>query len=259
LIVLAGDAGGTNTRLALFDAAGGALRQVADGKYPSRGHAGLAEIVRLFLAEHAASPERASVGIAGPVRDGHAKATNLPWDVDAKDVAVAAGVPKASLLNDLEANAWGLRAIAATDFVELQAGAPGAQGNQALISAGTGLGEAGLFWDGRTHRPFACEGGHCSFAPRDETESALFAHLAAQFGHVSWERVLSGPGLVNIHGFLRKRSGADAPSWLVDEMRAGDPSAAISRAALAGRDEICSDALDLFVGLYGAEDRKSVV
>jgi glucokinase len=252
-IVLAGDTGGTNTRLALYEAGDAALTPVADAKFGSREHAGLSEIVRAFLSAAPARPERATFGIAGPVRNGRVHATNLPWDVDAADVAAAAGVAKATLLNDLEANAWGLAAIPASDVVTLQAGAPGATGNAALVSAGTGLGEAGLYWDGRAHRPFACEGGHASFAPRSALEIELLEHLAQEFGHVSWERVLSGPGLVNIHAFLRRRAGAPEPKALAEEMRAGDPAAAISRAALSGTDGVASQALDLFVGFYGAE------
>jgi glucokinase len=252
LIVLAGDVGGTNARLALFDAVDGSLETVADARYASREHPGLAPIVRAFL-DGRPRPERATFGVAGPVRHGRVKATNLPWDVDAKDVAAAAGVATASLLNDLEANAWGLRAIPADDVVTLQTGAADAEGGQALIAAGTGLGEAGLFWDGRGRRPFASEGGHSTFAPRNELEIEMLQYLALEFGHVSWERVLSGPGLANIHSFLRRRVGAHEPPWLAEQMRAGDPSAAISRAGLEGKDEFCSAALDLFVDLYGAE------
>src|SRR5262249_40378786 len=145
-IVLAGDTGGTNTRLALFDAQGDSLSPIADARFDSRGHAGLAEIVRTFLETAPARPAPATFGLAGPVRDARAPTTNLPWDVDSEDVARAAGVPRASLVNDLEANAWGLAAIPPSELVTLQAGAQGATGNAALIAAGTGLGEAGLFW-----------------------------------------------------------------------------------------------------------------
>jgi len=234
-------------------AAPDALRVVEVRRYASRDAAGLAEIVARFMAETGLRGERASFGIAGPVREGRVRATNLPWEVDAADVAAAAGLPRVTLLNDLEANAWGLRALPPAAFVTLQEGAPGATGNAALLSAGTGLGEAGLHWDGREHRPFACEGGHATFAPRTPLEVELMQHLAGRFGHVSWERVLSGPGLVNVWRFLLARRGAEEPPWAADAKRRNDLGAEITKAALAGSDAVASEALDLLVGFYGAE------
>jgi glucokinase len=256
--VLAGDAGGTNTRVAVFEATAGApaadaLRLVEARRYASRDAAGLGEIVAQFLAETGLRGERACFGVAGPVRDGQVRATNLPWNVDAAEVASAAGLPAATLLNDLEANAWGLRALPAAAFVTLQAGAPDAAGNAALISAGTGLGEAGLHWDGGQHRPFACEGGHATFAPRTPLEVELLEHLARRFGHVSWERVLSGPGLANVWRFLLERRGAAEPAWAAEAERNNGLGAEITKAGLAGSDAVCAEALDLFVGFYGAE------
>lgn len=253
MLVLAGDAGGTNTRLAIFDAQGGTMREVARAKFPSGEHAGLSSIARAFVASSGAAPSHACFGIAGPVRDGRVHATNLPWDVDARELASALGLPRVTLMNDLEANAWGLSAIAPADLLTLQEGAAGAQGNAALISAGTGLGEAGLFWDGRRHRPFASEGGHASFAPRTPLEFELLTWLAHEHGHVSWERVLSGPGLVSIHAFLRRKRATPEPKWLAAQMLESAPASAISRAALEGKDEICEEALDLFTGFYAAE------
>ena len=139
------------------------------------------------------------------------------------------------------------------DFVTLNAGVADAEGNQAVISSGTGLGEAGLYWDGKKHRPFACEGGHSDFAPRNELEAELFRHLREKFGRVSYERVLSGPGLLNIYEFLRDTRRGEETAALAEEMRRADPAAVISRAALAGKYELCVKALDLFVSVYGAE------
>ena len=256
--VLAGDTGGTNTRLAVFDGASVApgaseLKLVAEGRFPSPGSSGLSEIVLRFLGECGLRPDRATFGVAGPVRGGKVRATNLPWEVDAREVASAIGLPSVRLLNDLEANAWGLRALPAEAFVVLHDGAPGASGNAALISAGTGLGQAGLYWDGTSHRPFACEGGHSSFSPRTPLEFALLDHLSQRFGHVSWERVLSGPGLANVFRFLLRHHGAPEPAWVAEAERAGGLPAAISDAAVAGSDELCVQALDLFCGFYGAE------
>lgn len=249
-MILAGDIGGTNTRLALFETPGGSGvspekglgRQalVVEERFPSREHATLDEIVRAFVAKHGARVEAACFGIAGPVKGGRSETTNLPWVVDARRLAGELGTERVGLVNDLEANAHGIAELAPADFHVLNAGAAGAAGNAAVISAGTGLGEAGLAWDGARHHPFASEGGHADFAPRGDLEIELWRFLTKEFrlSHVSWERVLSGPGLVNIHRFL---GGAL------------DSAAAISAAAAAGRDRAAVQALDLFVSIYGAE------
>ena len=236
-MILAGDIGGTNTRLALFD--GDPREPAALTTYPSSVHAGLEEMVEAFLAEHSAQVERACFGVAGSVRDGHCvDTTNLAWPVEGSSLARALGLPAVSLLNDLEANARGIAALGPEDFAVLNDGDPNARGNAAVISAGTGLGEAGLYWDGERHRAFTCEGGHTDFGPRSEVEVDLWRFLAAEHGHVSYERVCSGMGLVNIYRFL-----------------GGGPveAAEISRSALAGTDERAVRALDLMVSIYGAE------
>jgi glucokinase len=168
-------------------------------------------------------------------------------------VATALGVDRALVINDLEATAWGLSVLPPTDLAVLQAGRPAATGNAAVIAAGTGLGEAGLVWDGRRHRPFASEGGHADWAPQDELQLDLWRFLAVERGHVSVERVLSGPGLHNIYRFLRDARGLAEPAWLADALREGPPAPVISRAALEGRSELCARALDTFVAIYGAE------
>jgi len=260
-LILAGDIGGTNTRLALYDAATGGgpdgLRQVAVEKTASKEHAGLGEIARAFLARHApgAPIEAAGFGIAGPVRDGRCVATNIPWVIDARALEEMLGLrPRTvTLMNDLEANAHGIGGLATSDFLSLREGALDPSGSKAIISAGTGLGEAGLVRvDGRLV-PFATEGGHATFAPRDETEIELLRYLLRTRAHVSWEHVLSGPGLVNVYSFLRDTGrGVEEPS-LRDEIASGDAAGAISRAALKGSSPLASRALDLFVSLYGHE------
>ena len=249
-MILSGDIGGTNARLCLFDEE---LRPAAEKTYPSREHAGLGEILRHFLEETGASVRSACLGVAGPVRKGKCRTTNLPWTVDVGAISRDLGLPRITLLNDLEATAHGIQVLGPEDLVVLNRGEAGAEGNAALIAAGTGLGEAGLFWDGREHRPFATEGGHASFAPRDERETALLRHLLTRFDSVSWERVVSGPGIHNIYRFLRDSAAEEEPEWLEKEMREGDPVAVITRTALSGVSSICSGALDLFVSLYGAE------
>ncbi len=251
--VLAGDIGGTKTRLAIFDVSGNRLWTVAEETCSSQKHASLHAIIQSFLPRHETIVAAACFGIAGPVRHHQVDATNLPWRVNASELEQRFDIGPVSLLNDLEANAWGIAALEDDDFAELHAGDPDASGNAAIIAAGTGLGEAGMYFDGERLRPFATEGGHADFSPRSEQEIALLRFLSRQYRHVSWERVLAGPGLVNIHRFLRRQRGAGTPAWLTQQMREGDPAAAISAAAQAGKDEICAASLEMFVRLYGAE------
>ena len=252
-MILGGDIGGTHTRLALFDDEG---RRAADGvkrEYPSREHASLDVIVRQFVSETGVRPGAACFGVAGPVRNGRCVATNLPWIVDAEELGRELGA-RTWVINDLEAMAWGLGALRRDELAELSPGAPGAVGNAAVVAAGTGLGEAGLYWDGRQHQPFASEGGHASFAPADDVEVELLRWLQGRFGqHVSWERVVSGPGLVSLYEFLRDSGRGEEPSWLAEAIRTGDPGAVIAAAALEGRSPLASDALHRFVSLYGRE------
>lgn len=184
--------------------------------------------------------------------DGRCTATNLPWVVD--EASLAAGIParRVKLLNDLEATGYGILELPPPSLAPLQTGAP-RQGNMVLIAAGTGLGEALLIWDGARHRVVASEGGHADFAPRTDLEMELFRFLRREFGRVSYERVLSGPGLTNIYRFLRASDGGAEPDWLRARMDAGDPSAVVAEVALAERDPRAVHALDMFVSIYGAE------
>jgi glucokinase len=253
-MILAGDIGGTSARLAVFQVADGALKMVHKKVYASQKHTGLEDIAKKFVAEYGLNVDQACFGIAGPVIQGRVETPNLSWVVDSQSLARELKLPRVSLINDLEANAHGIAALRPEDFAVINKGNPDSQGNTAVISAGTGLGEAGLFWDGERHRPFACEGGHCDFAPRNELETALLLHLLRSKDHVSWERVLSGPGLVTIYEFLRDTGRAAEPAALAAELsHARDASKFISEAGLAGKYEICRQALDLFVAVYGAE------
>lgn len=252
-MILAGDVGGTHTRLAVFDDKGGRLTPAAEATFPSREHGSLESVLRKFSGAHPLPIDRACFGVAGPVRHGRCDATNLAWMVDSALIAKELGLKRVELINDLEANAWGLGVLDADDYAVLNAGAPDAEGNMAIISAGTGLGEAGLYWDGKAHRPFATEGGHSDFAPRNHLEMELLDYLLKQFQRVSYERVVSGPGLLNIYGFLRDTGRGEEPAWLAEQIRRQDPGAVISQAAMSGKSELCVQALDLFVSLYGAE------
>ena len=210
-MILSGDIGGTSTRLALFEASGGLLRAAAQARYPSRDYAGLAEIVGVFTAAHPHPILAACFGIAGPIREGRVETPNLPWVIEASRLAAQLRLAGVTLLNDLEANAWGVFTLKDEDVATLAAGIPAKDGNAAILSAGTGLGEAGYHWDGSSLHPFASEGGHSDFAPHDELTIELFRWLHQRYGHVSWERVLSGPGLVNIFTFLREARHRPAP------------------------------------------------
>lgn len=250
--ILAGDIGGTKTRLAILKVTGTQVQVEREAAYPSGDHATFPDLLDIFLAG-ADIPSHAAFGIAGPVKGRVVQVTNLPWHIDADALRQQFRFAHCTLINDLEGTAYGLPALGSDDLLVLQAGAPDACGNAAVIAAGTGLGEAGLFWDGQRHQPFATEGGHASFSPGDELEMTFFLYMKQQFGHVSWERVVSGMGLLSLHRFLCLHRRADIPQWLTDEMHSGDTAAAIANAALAGRDEICAETIDWFVRLYGAE------
>ena len=252
-MILAGDIGGTNTRLALIEERDGRLVPVAQARYRSREHASLETVLRAFVAANPGSVDQAAFGIAGPVLAGVCDATNLPWIVDAARIAREFGIQRVGLINDLEANAWGVAALSSDDVAVLSPGSGETRGNLALISAGTGLGIAGVYWDGTQHRPFASEGGHADFAPRSRLEMDLLEFLLKQFPRVSYERIVSGPGLQNIYRFLRETGRGEEPPWLAARLREQDPSAVVSQAALSGESALCVQALDLFVAIYGAQ------
>ncbi len=252
-MILAGDIGGTHARLAFVTVEGKNLSITAEATYPSREYTSLEAVLDRFLSEHRQPVRHACFGIAGPVRDNRGDATNLAWVVDGGSLAQRLHLDEVRVINDLEANAYGIGVLTAKDFHLLQAGAAGLPGNAAIIAAGTGLGEAGLYWDGTRHRPYATEGGHTDFAPRDPLEAELLWYLRAQFDHVSYERVVSGPGLFNIYRFLRETGRAEEPEWLAKQLTGQDASPIIARLGLEGSPEICTRALDLFVSAYGAE------
>lgn len=252
-MILAGDIGGTNARLAYFQPQNGHLKLVSERVFPSREHRELGEIVTRFLDESGTRPEAACFGIAGPVQNGRVETSNLPWVIEQSLLAKQIHTPATVLINDLEASAWGIGALAEGDLVPLNRVSGTAVGNQAVIAPGTGLGEAGLFWDGTRHNVFACEGGHTDFAPQNDLQIELLRFLIAKFGHVSYERVLSGPGLVNVYEFLRESGCGKESASTAATMKTGDPAAVISRAALSGQDELAEKALDVWISVYGAE------
>jgi glucokinase len=253
---LAGDIGGTKTVLALFQRSGDGLELVRDGTFPSQGHATFEEILGEFLAGQPGVPlVSACLGVAGPVVDGRSHTTNLPWVLDERELAQVLKTARVKLLNDLEATAFGMPFLRADELCDLKPGAqPTPKGNVAVIAAGTGLGEAMLYWDGQRYHPIASEGGHADFAPRDDREIELLKYLQEPSGgHVSYERVLSGPGIHNIYRFLRDRGYYPEPPWLAQTIEAGDPNAIITQLGLVGDQPLCSAALEMLCSIYGAE------
>jgi glucokinase len=251
-MILAGDVGGTKTNVALLESNGAGLEILRFESYQSREHASLDEIIDAFLGTGAITLEAAGFGVAGPVIGGRAITTNLPWHIDAGKLADRFGLPTAALLNDVEAHAWAVDRLADADLLTIQPGSSGA-GNVAIVAAGTGFGVSALIRSAGITVSLASEGGHADFAARSAIEADLLGYLRSRFGHVSVERVLSGPGLVHLYEFLREAGGAVEPEWLGAELAGGDAPATISRTAVSGRNETCERALDLFLELYGAE------
>lgn len=255
-MILAGDIGGTNTRLALCEQHGQGFRIIAEEKFVSADFSGLDQIIGQFLNGKSETVEKACFGVPGPVEGEIVKLANLPWVVNAQKIKLLLGIEKIGLINDLEANAYGLCELEENDFAVLNEGTKNPTGNAAIISAGTGLGEAGMHFEVamKTRHPFASEGGHADFAPRNELEIELLRFLFAKFKRVSVERVLSGKGLENIYEFLRDTGREDEPVWLAEEIAEnGDGAAVISNNGISGKAPICEIALEIFVSIYGAE------
>ncbi len=255
-MILAGDIGGTNARLAAFETEGNRLQCVVEKVYPSKEHNGLPEIVSHFVKTEGIPAQSACFGVAGPVRGGRSKISNLPWVIDSRELATQLRLRTVGLINDLEAFAYGIDALDSKDFVTISEGSGDAEGNMAVVSAGSGLGEAGLYWDGFRHHPFACEGGHTEFAPKNDLEVELLQYLMKKYGHqhVSNERILSGPGVRNVYEFLRDTSKEEEPAWLTEQLAsARDVPALISELALTKKVPICDRTLSIFVSVFGSE------
>ncbi len=252
-MILAGDIGGTKTNVALFNdelkIVPGSQLRFPSGKYPS-----LEAVLDAYLAEKPASIAAAGFGVAGPVKDGKTNATNLPWQVDVAVLASKLGVKRVALVNDLVANAYGIRVLPKESFHVIQAGTVNPVGNQAIVSPGTGLGQAALFWNGSGHVPSGAEGGHTDFAPRDDVQIDLLRWLQREFcGRATYERVACGPGLWNIYRFLRQSGRHTEPEWLAAKLeKAADKSPVVSAAAMEGTAPIAVAALDIWVNVLAA-------
>jgi glucokinase len=278
-MILAGDIGGTKTNLALFEWTTERVEPVRLESFPSGDYQSLENILTEFLTPPSRSSSPASLdteedspdsqarnpssgsiqlsaacfGIAGPIIDNRCQTTNLPWIVDGPAIGKQFGIPRVQLLNDLEATAYGILWLRPDELEVLNTGNPPKKRQAfALIAAGTGLGEGILFWDGKSYRPMPSEGGHADFAPSDDLEIDLLRYLRGQYLHVSYERILSGPGLHAVYEFLRDTK-KNEPTWLAEKIKAGNPAAEIAQAGLQGQAEIAKQALDMFASIYGAE------
>ncbi len=250
-MILAGDIGGTKSHLALFSELADGLTLVREQIFHSSQFGSIDDLVSSFVGRES-DLAAVALGIPGPVVEGRAQATNLPWEVDSVALRAVLRVDHVLLLNDLEATAHGIATLTSEQLCTVNAGVC-KPGNMALIAAGTGLGEAALHWDGHQHWPSPSEGGHSDFSPRNTAEVELLQWLIAQFGHVSWERVLSGPGLGNLYRFLRDTGKAAESPAVAQRMATADPNAVITELGVAGSDPLCTQTVDLFITLYGSE------
>lgn len=251
-MILAGDIGGTKTWLALFEDVK-TRKIVKHVKYPSQNYSSLEEIIKEFLSDIPSPPSYACFGVAGPVEKGTSRVTNLPWVIDAKKMASSLHIDQIFLINDLEANAWGIRCLHEDELYVILEGKKDNIGNQALISAGTGLGEAGLYFNGKEHIPFASEGGHCNFAPSDEEELEIWRYFYKLYGHVSFERLLCGKGLVNLYNFYLQLHKKEEAFEVKEQMKQQDPAQVIYEYALSKKCEMCEKAVRKFLSIYGSE------
>jgi glucokinase len=256
-MIVAGDVGGTKVHLALYNKTGTGYVSVRDAKFPAHEFDSLEAVVHAFLkqgSEDKSAITAACFGVPGPVRDGRLKLTNLPWTLDCRDLSKALSIQHVFLINDLEANGYGIPQLAPDKIFHLHHGDNPAVGHRGLMSAGTGLGQALLIWDGQQHRPIASEGGHGDFAARSNREIALLQYLRDTLkGRVSWERVVSGIGIKNIYNFLRDVEKINEPSWLCDRMKAEDPNAVIGECSEDGSSSLCFETMKTFTSAYGAE------
>jgi len=253
-VILAGDVGGTKTQLGLFRVENGVPVLIGANRYATADFPCLEKICTDFLRLSKVAIESACFGVPGPIIGGEARATNVPWTMREDALSRGLNGTRVRLINDMGAAAYGIVHLADSETRVLQRGAlPMHQGNVAIIGVGTGLGETALVFENGRHYAVASEGGHASFAPRDDEQIELYRYLRARFGHVSVERVLSGPGLFNIYNFLRTRRATPEPKWLTELLEAKDAGAVIGDAALNHRDPECVHALEMFVDIFGAE------
>jgi glucokinase len=255
-MLLAGDIGGTKTSLAIYGREAGPRVALAEATFPSARYASLEDIVVEFLLRSGLTVEHASFGVAGPVVEGRASITNLPWTIDVADMADSLRISSVCLLNDLAAIANAVPYLTTEDYDTVVPGQAVKGGAIAVIAPGTGLGEAFLTWDGTRYRAHPSEGGHADFAPVNPREVQLLCYLLERFDHISYERVCSGKGIPNIYNFLKDSGYAEEPAWLAEELAStDDPTRVIVRCASdPGKASVlCSATLEAFALILGTE------
>ena len=253
---LVGDIGGTKTNIVVLEEGSKQkYKPLYEQSFGSKNFDSLRTLVKNVLDENGFKITSACFGVAGPVKNGRCEATNLPWIIDSKKIAEVLNIDQAKvyLLNDLEAAAYGIECLEEKDLYVLNKGNPQKNGTRCLISAGTGLGESIMVWDGKKYKPIPSEGGHTDFAPRNKIEIDLLNHLINKYGRVSYERILCGPGLMNVYEYFKETSYQDISAWLHEIIKKEDPSAVISEIGMSKKDECCEKTLELFVSVYGAE------
>jgi glucokinase len=253
-LYLAGDIGGTKTRLALYSPKIGPHKPFVDKTYLSNDFPSLESIVQEFLVDRSEKILSASLGVAGPVIQGRSRITNLRWVIDAKKISQEIDNAPVDLLNDMQSIAFAIPNLKSTDLEQLVPGDPDPQGTIGIVAPGTGLGEGFLVWIGNSYKPFPSEGGHASFGPETSEQLQLLNFLLPRFGHVSFERVCSGIGIINLYTFLKEGVGLEEPEWLRQQlMKEEDLTPVIVQNGLNRRAEICMRALDLFTSILGSE------
>lgn len=252
-MILVGDIGATNARLALFDSAE-SLNPIKETKFLSKNYTSLISVIEEFLGKEKIKIETGCFGVPGPVKNGRCETTNIPWIVDINEISKYFNISKAYLLNDVEANAYGISCLKDKDFYVLNIGEPNSKANACILAAGTGLGEAGLFYDGKRLIPFASEGGHTDFGPQNDLEIELLKFLSEKYGHVSYESVLSGPGIFNLYQFLLTKKIEKKDKDLEREIQNhAEPQVIITKNGLTKESKLCEKVLDWFISIYGAE------
>lgn len=254
ILVLAADIGGTKTNLGLFKSYNSKMILQQQKKYASKAYDSFHEIIKNFLQElQCGVPKRLCVGVAGPVIHGRVETTNLPWKLNANILKSETGIDEVSLINDLEATAYGLAGVGDADVVTLHKGNDHVLGNIAIVAPGTGLGEAGMFWDGANYHPFATEGGHAFFGPEDELDAELLLYLRKTHGQVSWEHVACGPAIHALYLFLRDVKNMQEAPAIAAQLSIEDPSKVISEHAVSESCELCIKTMQLFVKYLARE------
>jgi glucokinase len=251
-IVLAADVGGTKTNMALFEVKDTQFNILSEKSYHTKDYTSFTEMVRSFHSNKLIKIDSICLGVAGPVFEGKVQGTNFPWYIDGKEISKELRIASVFIINDMEANAYGLAALQEKDFEIIHKGSE-VPGNAVIISPGTGLGEVALYWDGTHYHPFASEGGHCDFSPRNTLEIALWKYMYKKYKHVSWERVLSGSGFYDTYQFLIKYRKQTVPTFIQQSMLNENPATVITNLAIQGKDAICREAFDLFTKFLAME------